>query len=194
MYLSVQSFKLPSLYKAQRKVFRGKRRCKQINGSKSTSIDEDGPRAYYEVIYWKLQLSNYKYLDSCMPPFNWQREKRFDRGWNKPASKRSLLKRKGRKSPLALKQVQASLEKSYVSLHQLLQTDSIVELALLVWIACPCSLGYCQPSRAKLSGTFSELSKQQINWKSKDFCPMFLSAIFRVQMGSGTPILSRISG
>ena len=183
-----QSFKLPALYKAQRKVLQGKTllqtdkmEVSQLQLTKMVS------RAYYEVVYWKLQLSNYKYLDSLYASFQLAAKKRFDQGETN-LLETLTAETKGKEVSLALKQVQASLEKSYVSLHQLLQTDSIVGVSTTRLDRLPLlPLDTANHSELSYLAHSLELSKQQINLEKQRLLPDVSLGYFQgTNGGSGT--------
>ena len=119
-----QFFQFPTIYGAQRKVMQGK---SQLTNDQYVidqyTVTKNVSKIYYEIVYWKQMLENYKYIDSLYLSFEHAANRRFEQGESNYLEKLTAETKK-KEISLQLNQIRASIQKSYIVLNQWLQSDT----------------------------------------------------------------------
>ncbi|WP_416865918.1 MAG: CusA/CzcA family heavy metal efflux RND transporter [Imperialibacter sp.] len=123
-----QSIQFPTVYSAQRKVAQSKTQLitDQYLLDKR-SITKEVSIAYFEIVYWQQMLKNYIYLDSLYASFEHAANRRFEQGESNYLEKLTA-ETKRKEVSLMLNQVKESINKSYITLNQWLQSDASLKV------------------------------------------------------------------
>lgn len=123
-----QSFQFPIVYRAQRKVMKGKEYLtKDEYKIDKQTVAKEVSKVYYEIVYWEQMQKNYIYLDSLYASFEYAANRKYEQGASNYLEK-ITAETKRKEVSLKLNEINKSIDKSYVFLNQWLQTDSVYEV------------------------------------------------------------------
>lgn len=119
-----QSIQFPTIYGAQRKVMKGKSELSRDQYRMDERMLTKGVhQVYNEIVYWQQMLKNYAYLDSLYISFERAANRKFEQGESNYLEKLTAETKKKEVS-IQLNQIRESMQRSYISLNQWLQSDS----------------------------------------------------------------------
>ena len=123
-----QSFQMPSLYKAHRKVLEGKTSLissrNQIN---KRIIAKEVSKAYHEIVYLNDLLRNFTSIDSLYSSFQTAIGRKFEQGESTYLDKLTAETKK-KEISLKINQIKENIEKSYIVMNQYMQIDTAFEI------------------------------------------------------------------
>src|SRR5690606_28807312 len=109
-----QSFSLPGVYVAQKKILKGKAlRADQQYALDQRLVTKEVSKAYYEVVYWQTMLRNYIYLDSQYLSFQNAANRKFEQGESNYLEK-LMAEAKRNEISIHLNQINESIQTSYI--------------------------------------------------------------------------------
>ncbi|ELR71133.1 Cobalt-zinc-cadmium resistance protein CzcA [Fulvivirga imtechensis AK7] len=164
-----QSLQFPTVYNTRKKVQKNRiAMAQQQYLLDELQVTKEVSKACYQVMYWQSLVSNYQYLDSLYSHFAFAANRRFELGETNYLEKLTA-ETKQREMALLLQQGQEGIRKSYILLHQWMQTDSayyisettMSRLTLEIDTLIHPGLRYFQEAR-QLSKSNLALEKQQL--------------------------------
>lgn len=119
-----QSIQFPTIYNAQTKVMKGESQLvKDQLAIDERTLTKEVSKVYYEIVHRQQLLEIYDYLDSLYASFAHAADRRYELGETNYLEKLAA-ESKGTEVSLKRSQMMEGIKKSYVELHQWLQTDS----------------------------------------------------------------------
>lgn len=118
-----QTFKLPSVYKAQEKVLEQKYELtKDQFGIETYRITKEVHKVYFEIVYTQQMIEHYKTLDSLYTDVEYAATRKFAQGESNYLEKLTAETNK-KEITVQLKQLTESMARGYIELNKLLQTE-----------------------------------------------------------------------
>lgn len=122
-----QSFKLPSVYKAQkklneRKVHLSEQELKLVR----QEVEKEISKTYYRILFWENMKSNYLYLDSLYGEFQRASTRRYETGETNYLEKLTAQTKK-KEMTLQLEQCEDNIQSAYKTLSQWTQTTDEIK-------------------------------------------------------------------
>jgi len=174
-----QSFKLPTVYNAQRNVLNGKTQLLTDQYSiDKRLISKEVSKAYYEIVYWKKMLINYTFLDSLYTSFDFVINRKYKLGESNYLEKLTSETKKKEVS-LKLNQIRQSIEKSYIVLGQWMQSDTLYQVSEVDFEKL--SLTALDTSEHPVLNYFDDaqnLSELELMLEQKKLLPEFNTSLF----------------
>ncbi len=119
-----QTLEFPSIYGAQRKVYKAKAALSQQQFTlDSRLITREVSRAYLRVLFWQNTVKNYAFLDSLYSQFAYGANRRYEVGETNYLEKLTA-ESKQREIEILLSQGQQNVNRSHLELKQWMQSDS----------------------------------------------------------------------